>query len=195
MKFALLVLCWIAASVLTLISQILPTPVINDEIKDNGSIRMRSIELERLKRNLRNPRPPETSKETEIRYAEIKDDFESIQKIQSSIVKTYTTGLEINYERIRKLAFEMRKKAIRLDINFFNTDPLLDSSVEAKNKKTRKKTTRDLIIELDKAIGRFVSSPIFKQGKIVSSDVMEKSQNDLYEIVKLCDSLSQVTEN
>jgi hypothetical protein len=194
MKSALFVIASLLSITMPYGAQVSPNPVINNEIKDNSSIRTRSIELEKVKRDAKKLRQPETSKETEIRFKEIKDDFEGIQKLQSSIVKTYTTGVKINYEKISELAFEMKKKAVRLDINFFNTIYTANSDKKPKDKMPIAKSVRDLIIELDKAIEVFVDNPIFKRATIVDSKLLEKSQKNLSEIIKLSEKLSQVKE-
>ena len=78
----------------------IPNPVADTEMRDGSSIRRRSIELERVKRDAVKLRPTEDSTERTIKFAEIKEDFENIQKLQSEIVKAYTTGKNINYEKI-----------------------------------------------------------------------------------------------
>jgi hypothetical protein len=194
MKSVLFVITSLLAFPMSFRAQVSPNPVINNEIKDNSSIRTRSIELEKVKRDANKLRHPETSEETEIRFKEIKDDFEGIQKLQSLIIKTYTIGVKINYEKIRELAFEMKKKAVRLDINFFNTIYTADSDKKLKDKMPIAKNVRDLIIELDKTIGVFVDNPIFKRATIVDSKLLEKSQKSLSEIIKLSENLSKVKE-
>src|SRR5687768_15365712 len=97
-----------------------PEPVIEVELREN-SIKMRSVELERIKRESTKPKPTESSKEQEIKFAEIKEDFENIQKLQDGIIKSYTAGKEINYSKISRLAADMRNKALRLGANLFGT--------------------------------------------------------------------------
>jgi len=55
-----------------------------------------------------------------------------------------------------------------------------------------RRSVRDLIIELDRAIGTLVTSPIFKSGKIVDSRALVKTQLDLEMIVRLSDRLSRM---
>ena len=100
-------------------SQVVPTPVINNEIRDNTSIRSREIELERVKRDSRKPNLTADLNGRVIKFSEIKEDFESIQKLQNSIVEIYTTGKKIRYEEIGKLALEINKGAVRLNLNLF----------------------------------------------------------------------------
>src|SRR6478672_5859168 len=81
-------------------AQISPHPVLEAEIRDNTSIRMRSMQLERVKRESTEVVSEEPSKERLVKLAEIKEDFENIQKLQNEIVKAYTTGKKINFEKI-----------------------------------------------------------------------------------------------
>jgi hypothetical protein len=171
-------------------AQVVPTPVINNEIRDNSSIRSREIELERVKRESNKLKPRESTQEQEIKFAEIKEDFENIQKLQGEIIKAYTTGRKINYEKISQSAAEMTKKTVRLDANLF--DSKIEETVKNKDsEKTKPKIVRDLIIELDKVIGTFVSSPVFKNTKLVDEQSSEKSRLDLEKIFKLSDMLSR----
>jgi hypothetical protein len=191
MKSVLLVVWGLLSFTFSCVAQISPTPVINNEIKDNSSIRMRSIELERIKRSANQTTRSESSIESETRFAQIKEDFEGIQKLETSIVKAYTTEININYPKIREYAREITKKAIRLRLNFF--DSATDSETDVpKKKKSSQKSLKDLIVELDRAIERFVSSPVFKSGNIVDSKVLEKTQLDLLKIIVLSDSLSKI---
>jgi hypothetical protein len=189
MKSALSLIFGTLALVLLSFAQISPTPVINNEIKDNSSIRMRSIELERVKRDANKLLPPDSSNESGARFAQIKEDFEGIQKLEASIVKTYKTGVTIDYSKIHEDAREMKKKAMRLKLNFFNSDLEADS---LKKKKTSQKSLKDLIIELDRVIGSFISSPAFKSIEVVDSKTLEKAELDLLKIIVLSDSLSAI---
>ena len=64
---------------------------------DNG-IRLRSIELERVKReNYRSAIAEKAAENRKINYSQIKKDFELVQKLQNEIIKTYVTGKQIDY--------------------------------------------------------------------------------------------------
>jgi cell fate (sporulation/competence/biofilm development) regulator YlbF (YheA/YmcA/DUF963 family) len=167
-----------------------PNPVADNEMRDVSSIRRRAIELERVKRESNKLKPRESTEEQEIKFAEIKEDFENIQKLQDEIVKAYTTGKKINYEKISQSAAEMTKKTVRLDANLF--DSKIEETVKNKDsEKAKPKIVRDLIIELDKVIGTFVSSPVFKNTKLVDEQSSEKSRLDLEKIFRLSDTLSR----
>lgn len=167
-----------------------PTPVSDAEIRDGSSLKMRSIELERVKRDADKVVFDKPDKEREIKFALIKEDFENIQKLQSLIVKSYTTGKNINYEKIGSAATEMRMRSVRLDENLFNANSVADEK-ENKRKNSVQLSLRDLIIELDKYIGRFVSSPIFQNTKLVDTKTSESAQKDLVKILLFSDSIAK----
>ncbi|MBS1794842.1 MAG: hypothetical protein JSS81_13360 [Acidobacteria bacterium] len=151
---------------------------------------MRALQLERVKREANKKALPEPDQEQIVKLAEIKEDFEGIQKLENEIVKAYTTGKTINYGKIEDSAARISKKALRLDANLFGS-PADDRPEAGKRDEKKKKGVRELIIELDGAIGNFVRSPIFSNGKLVDSKVSEKSQSDLRKIIKISEALSE----
>ena len=149
---------------------------------------MRSLELERVKRDANKPRPSEISKLAEVRFAVIKDDFENIQKLQSSIVKAYTTGEKINYEKIRESALEMRKKATRLWVNFFNINSETYTYKYTRNLGSI--SVKDLIVEIDNTLTVFVSSPMFANPTVVDAAENEQAEVNLKKLIELSASLN-----
>ena len=183
MKKTFFVLFAALFSVSAIFAQVSPTPVINNEVRDISSVRSRSMELERLKRDA-NKISLKNSVEIEAKFAEIKQEFENLQKLQAAIIKTYTTGKTIDYAKISHYADEMRKNALKLNENLFVSNP--DQDEKDKTEKEKKtKTVRDLIIELDKIINSFINSALFSNNKIVDSNVSEKAGKDLEQIIKL----------
>lgn len=163
-----------------------PTPVVESDLRDNN-IKMRSIALERVKRDASKPFRYESTKERKIRFAKVKKDFEKIQRTQDFIVKIYTTGKTINYSRIGKSAKDISQSALRLDENLFGAKP---EKTDKKQKAKKRKNVRDLIIKLDNAIGKFIKSPIFQNTKVVDSKVSREAKSDLEDIVRLSKMLS-----
>ncbi len=166
-----------------------PEPTIEVELREN-SIRMRSAELERIKRESAKPKPGKSAQEQEIKFTEIKEDFENIQKLQDGIVRSYTTEKKINYSKISELALGMRNKALRLNANLFGTKSDEPNVFEDSNN-AEKNSVRSLIIELDNAIGLFIGSPIFQNTKIVDRKTSEIAQSNLQRILNLSEALSR----
>ena len=187
-KFYVLALGTIAFSSGVFAQQVpIPEPTLEVELREN-SIRMRSVELERIKRESGKPRPRESSKEQEIKFAEIKEDFENVQKLQDGIVKSYTTQKKINFSKISELAADMRNKAFRLNANLFGTKSDEANISEVFNN-AEKNTVRNLIIDLDDAIGLFIRSPIFQNTKVVDRKDSEIAQSNLKKILNLSTAL------
>lgn len=160
---------------------------------DKG-IRLRSIELERVrKENNRAAAIEKAIESRKLNYSQIKNDFERIQTIQSAIVKTYVTGRQINYKRIGELAFELNQAARRLDENLL-------LAVEKADKKSSKKEIQeaeqvsDLIVVLDRAIGKFATNPIFKNLNVIEPKSAEKAEFELQNIVRLSSLLAREAE-
>ncbi len=98
-----------------------PAPIVESDLRDN-TIKMRSIDLERVKQDAWKVKPGESTKKREIKFGEIKKNFENIQKLQDRIVRVYTTGKTIDYPKISKSALKITKNAIRLDENLFGVN-------------------------------------------------------------------------
>jgi hypothetical protein len=170
-----------------------PNPVADNEMRDGSSIRRRAIELERVKRDANKLNLPEDANGRKIDFVEIKEDFESIQKLQNSIVKIYTTGKKIRYGEIGKLALEINKSALRLNSNLFTASTSEKNELKKTEKSETKtqKSVKEIIIDLDNNIGNFAKSPMFQNLKIVDPAVSEKTRLSLEQIIKLSFALNQ----
>src|SRR5829696_294302 len=100
-------------------AQVTPPPGAGDKDLRDTNIKGRSNELERIDREAR--KDGKNSKKTEpeedrlaVKFAEIKEDFETIQTAQASIVNAYTMSEKISYAKIAESAVEVNKKALRL---------------------------------------------------------------------------------
>jgi hypothetical protein len=180
------VICVLAGlfSALSIPAQVSPTPVINNEIRDPASMRTRAVELEKVKRDSGKITFDKPSKEQAVKFAEIKEDFENIQKLEAEIIRAYTAEKEINFKKIADAAADISRRGTRLDANLF----IPKTEKSSKNKDTEpagQKSLRDLIIDLDELLGAFVTSPIFTNNKLIDSKMSETSQNQLEKIIKI----------
>lgn len=157
-----------------------PKPIIETELRDNTS-KIRGIELERLNREAKKPRPDEDAATRELRFRQTKKRFEDIQKLQNRIVRTYTTGKTINYARIGDSASEMADSAEWLDENLFGAERGDGDRKIPRN--ARREDVPDLIVDLDRAIGRFVESPVFKSSAVLEKDDYQEAQKRLRRIL------------
>ncbi|MEK7724023.1 MAG: hypothetical protein AAB336_06730, partial [Acidobacteriota bacterium] len=159
----------------------------NANISDN-SLKMRSAELEKTKRDetvAAAAKFAPINKDIVARFPQIKEDFEGLQMAQAAIITAYTTGKKIDYSLIETSANEILKKAKRLDSNLFSPQTEIIEDDPAKKDEKKQKTIRDLIVELDNTIGSFVSSKIFGNIKIIEPEVAIKTRTDLIKIEKL----------
>jgi len=165
-----------------------PVPVVESDLRDK-TIKMRSIDLERVKRDAMKAQPREVSREDLIRFEKTKNYFEKLQKLQDRIILAYTTEKEINYSKIGKSALEMKEKSLWLDENLFGAT---EEEIEeiAKSEPTDAKSVRDLIIELDAALGAFIGSPMFQNNYVVDKKTSRETQLDLENVIKLSGMLS-----
>ncbi len=195
MKKIILLAGLMIGSSVCLFGQVTPPAVPdNGNIYDNN-IKMRSVEMERVKREETQAEAktfaPVNSK-IEVKFPEIKEDFEGMQTSQSAIVTAYTTGDKIDYAAIESAAEAINKKAKRLDANLFPDATSQELKSEASKKKEEKpKSVRDLIVELDDTIGSFVSSKIFTNLKVIEPEVAIKTRADLLKIQSLSAKLAE----
>ncbi|HQU84375.1 MAG TPA: hypothetical protein PKY59_14660 [Pyrinomonadaceae bacterium] len=152
---------------------------------DNG-IRIRSMELERIKLQNYGLKVVETRK---LNYSQIKKDFELVQKLQNTIVKTYVTGKNINYQRIAELASNLNECAKRLDTNLLLTNE--ETPKKTDKKFTEIKDVKEVIVLLDKAVGNFVVSPVFQNMHVYDAVESEKTEGELRNIIRLSFVLEQ----
>ena len=159
---------------------------------DNG-IRLRSIELERIKReSYRSAAAEKSAENRKINYSQIKKDFETVQNLQNGIIKTYVTGKQINYARISELALKLNECARRLDEN------LLLFTEKAFKKSDKKisdpESVGDLIVLLDKSIGKFVTNKVFQNLNILESEDSAKAEFELQNVIRLSNVLAVQSE-
>ena len=192
-KFTVSVFLMLVVSVFSNVFGQRETPAgAGDKNLGDDGIKLRSVELERVKRDA-NKNDPATfapiNKDIKAKFPQIKEDFESIQIAEAAIIKAYTTGKTIDYNMIQTSAENINKKAKRLDDNLFATK--LEKKGDKKEKEQKPKTIKELIVDLDHSIGNFVSSKIFGNINVVETDVAIKTRTDLVKILDLSEKLSK----
>lgn len=159
---------------------------------DNG-IRIRSMELERIKKeNYRSAAAEKSAENRRINYSQIKKDFETLQNLQNEIIKTYVTGEQINYKKIGDLAGKLNECATRLDVNLLLTGEKSAEKLDNKDRETG--DVKDIIVKLDSTIGRFITNSIFKNLNVFETKEAEKAETDLQNIIRLSKFLSEKAE-
>lgn len=197
--FLFSVLVVITASPSPVSAQITPAGAGNKDLRD-GNIRGRSNELERIKRSAQKPNKNTRYADRQVlngsqpedvmaaKYEEIKTDFEQIQKSQDLIISAYKIVYGIDYQQIGRSANEINKSASRLRSNLFaavveRAQPEVVKPVDSDVK--RSKNIKDIIVDLDDTIGRFATSSMFQNLRVIDPAVSEKTRIDLERIVGL----------
>ncbi|MBS1794843.1 MAG: hypothetical protein JSS81_13365 [Acidobacteria bacterium] len=173
-------------------------PGAGDKNLNDNDIKMRSVELDRIKQEAaKNEAASFAPINTKLsaKFPQIKEDFEGIQLLQDAIIKAYTTGKTIDYRVIATSADQISVKAKRLDANIF-ADTKKDKEEKTETKQPEKlKPIADLIVELDNTIGSFVSSKIFGNINVIEPEAAIKTRTDLLNIIKLSEKLSAEAKN
>jgi hypothetical protein len=165
-----------------------------DKNLGEDNVKLRSVELERIKREAAQAEAASfapISKDIVKKFPVIKEDFEGIQLSQAEIIKAYTTGKTIDYSAIENSAEDISKKSKRLDTNLFDVKKDAPDESKLAGKDEKVKSVRDLIVDLDTAIGSFVSSKIFGNIKIIEPEVAIQTRKDLDKIQYLSKKLSE----
>ncbi|HVE59383.1 MAG TPA: hypothetical protein VNB22_21415 [Pyrinomonadaceae bacterium] len=174
-----------------------PVPVVETEIRDNSSLKIRSIELDRIKRDAKKKSSENLGPASVNNFLEIKVDFEQIQVLENNIVTVYTTGKEIEYKKIAAFSAEINQSASRLKKNLFslqNNDQKKSSDEPEVREKTLPNDVKNLIVALDNTIGAFVNNPIFLTPKKAKPKEKEKAEADLEQVIRLSTALKQEAE-
>lgn len=166
-----------------------------DKNLGDDTIKARSIEMERAKQELKKAEAAQVApinKQISAKFPQIKEDFEGLQISQAAIVKAYTTGKTIDYGLIETLTQDIAERAKRLDSNLFAvpTEGVQSAKADMGNTKVAKPGIRDLIIDLDNAVGRFVSSKLFANIQVIELEVAINTRADLNSILHLSEMLS-----
>lgn len=202
----------LATAFLNVSAQVTPPGAGDKDLRDTN-VKGRSNELERIDRDARKEAAKSKNKNTvtvtnepaedalAAKYADIKTDYEQIQMAQDSIIKAYQSSGKIDYAQISKLSQDISESARRLNTNLFPAPIENTAAVKAKiadtpkeektEKETKKpKSVRDLIVDLDKHIGSFATSPMFLNLRAVDPAVADKTKLDLEKIIELSATLN-----
>lgn len=162
-----------------------------DKNLSENDIKLRSVELDRIKREAEKTATLRREDGKELNFSIVKDDFEGIQKEQMSIIEAYTRGEEINYPQISKSSNTITEMAVRLRANVFFAEPSA-ATVEAKQEGENPysgKSVRDLIIALDNAIGEVVESPMWQKLAVVDSEMAKTVEASLIDVINASNAL------
>lgn len=174
-----------------------PVPVMEKEVRDGTSTKLRSMELDRVKREAKKKAAENLAPAAVNHFLEIKEDFEKIQVLEGRIVAVYTRGTVIEYARIAAFSAELNESASRLNKNLFSLPDKDQKDLPEKPDRAEKALPADvknLIVELDSIIGAFVSNPIFTASKKAGREEKERARSALEQVIKFSEALKQEAE-
>lgn len=196
-------LCALSASVY---GQLMP-PGASDKNLDDRNVKDRSIELDKVKRDAEksdknNQQPDQVA---ELKFKEIKEDFEKIQMMQDAIITGYTKSKQIDYAKISGNAGEINKSGMRLKANLFAVAEEPKTSKKPKEKKKESNLAEEtkvveqplptdvktLIVEMDNTLAAFVGNPMFTNPQVVNPAENARAKADLERLIKLSATLNQ----
>jgi hypothetical protein len=194
-NFILFVLILTLSSMFTHIFGQATPPAVGDNASPRDTdVKMRSVELERVKREEKMAEAAKfapINKEMVTKFPQIKEDFEGIQIAQSAIITAYTKTKDIDYGLIETSANEINKKAKRLDSNLFSPSTEKNLSGKKEGKDEKPIIIKELIVELDNTIASFVSSKIFGNLQVIEPEVAIQTRSDLLKIQELSEKLAK----
>lgn len=170
-------------------AQSTPEQAILNARDEFSKIKIRSVELERVKREA-SKRP--LNNETSPKFPEIKEDFEQIQKLNGSLLELSSVQTPLNHSAVLKSVSEISRRAIRLRSNLFPAEPKAKNKVQTTVESQDMKT---LLADLDKFINIFAHNPMFQNTKLVNSEDSLKAQKDLETVIVVSNSIKAKTKN
>ncbi|MEP6924173.1 MAG: hypothetical protein ABI954_06895 [Pyrinomonadaceae bacterium] len=153
----------------------------------------RSNELERMRRDADTPVRPATH---EVKFPEIKEDFEQIQIINNDLQPNAALA-NPDLQAVYKAAGEIRKHALRLQSNLFVPDNKKKSKKKVVNADDNAQSfdLKNKANALEIAISNFIKNSMFQNIQVVNSEDSQRAQKDLENIIKLSEAIERQTAN
>lgn len=177
-------------------AQVAAPPGAGDKNLEDRNIKTRSIDLERIDRDAqRSEAGTQSQAAPAANFAEIKQDFENIQRLQDQIVAAYKVTVKVDYATISASAEQMSKSAARLESNLF---PAADKPKKKKRSKDQAAEAppaasdmKSLIVDLDNTIAAFVRNAMFTNPQVINAAENARARSDLRKIINLSSALKQ----
>ncbi len=194
-KGALITLAILAAGAFAAVSAqdapTVSTPAVADNAQPfNDNIKLRSVELDRIKREAEKTAVLRRENGKELKFSIIKEDFEGIQMEQMKIVEAYTMSENVDYKAISKSSDKITEMAVRLRANVFTPEeePAKTTGDEKENPYLGK-SVRDLIVTLDNAIGEVVTNPMWQKLAVIDRDNSVKAEASILKVIEASSAL------
>jgi hypothetical protein len=156
-------------------------------LRDSSSdLKGRSNEIERVSRDAKKTdNRGRVAEKPESRpapnFAEVKEDFERIQTINSDVLQASTS--KPDYGRISESAADIGKRAIRLKSNLF--PPKSTKKSKEDEPRAEDQDLKSLLTLLDNSIGSFTQNPMFTNTRVVNSEDTTNAEKELDSVIKI----------
>jgi len=154
----------------------------------------RRIETETPQRSLREferplYKPPPRPRRLRPSYQEVAEDFKQLQLSNYNLSQAAGRGEQLNYDRIRAEAAEVKKRASRLKASLLlpETNDDHDSDVGAETASPEGLTSSSA--SLDALVNSFVWNPVFQRPGVIDLELSAKASRDLEQIIRLSERI------
>jgi hypothetical protein len=151
-------------------------------------------ELDRLKNG-----PKVSTERRRNLFPQINEDFQRIQVIHNELVRLVQGNNSLDYNRLVELSGEMKKRTNRLRTNLAlpETDDGVDSQQKAPDNPTEpnEAEVKKNVISLHYVVVSFVTSPLFKNLRLLDANEVTKASKDLKNMVQMSDNIKRSVES
>jgi len=148
----------------------------SDRLRDptGADMRTRSAEIDMEKG---------AAADREKRMAQITDDFQHLQALNSELMSFAASDQTLDYTRLTATTEEIHKRAVRLNSNL--SLPKAKDKHQKSQLEPDKGQMKESLQALNDMIGSFVTNPIFKKDAGVDPQLTAKAKHDLEGIIEL----------
>ena len=124
---------------------------------------------------------------------QIREDFRQLQVVNNELMKSVFVKNSRDLKPILASITEIRKRAARLKASLAPGESQeSDKKIEATSPTTPEKfELSSTLLLLDRAVMNFVNNPLFQQPKVVDSKLALQAENELDEVLRLCDVINR----
>jgi hypothetical protein len=132
--------------------------------------------------------PSKIPTERRVPYKKIKEDFEQLQVTNKSLKETGTVAT-LDYEKIRKDASEIKRRAKQLKKNLLLPEPAEEEKSKRTVKASDAEELRAMVNALDDLVKSFVQNPVLQNPNIVDAEGWGRARRDLESIIILSEQI------
>lgn len=134
-------------------------------------------------------------RDTKLVLANINEDFQRIQVVNKKLVQANAGNASLDYKNLSQMAAELSKRASRLKINLLLPRTKKTEKTDKNANALSADQLKAKITELNKALIRFVTNPLFQRDAgVVDPELSMKANRDLGKVITLSDSLRESAE-